>query len=139
MLIDHILLVKYRACKDQVALFDLLWPNGLAVPTDTNNAAKIATTSAHARLHIEWAICLLPKDKRETVKVEVASLRAEYEAKVAPIWEEYYAITAPIWVAVSPAEYVAKSRPLWEESRSLAAPIWEECNTKIALLILSAF
>jgi hypothetical protein len=117
------LLRKYRACDEQVAIFETEWPDGTEVtPATVARAIELG-------LNLEWGVRLLPPRVRAEYHAKVFPIRAQYAARVAPIWAEYHAKVFPIR-----AQYAARVAPIWAEYHAKVFPIREECDAKVAAI-----
>jgi hypothetical protein len=104
MRITSKLLKRKRACREQVALFEKLFPNGVEVTE--------AICVAHAdKFNFHWA----------AENLLSAPALAEYERIEAPAWAEYMRSLAAAW-----DEYGRSLAAAWDEYGRSRAAAWAE-------------
>jgi hypothetical protein len=106
MRITSKLLKRKRACREQVALFEKLFPNGVEVTE--------AICVAHAdKFNFHWAAeNLLSASAWAEYKRVKDSVQAEYQRNLDAAWAEYQRIVAP-----TGAEYERAVAASWPEYR----------------------
>lgn len=104
MLITTQLLQSNGACKNQIAIFQAIWPNGAEMTAA--NLSKAVTLG----LNVDWL----------AEKILMTSALVEYKRIRGPEWAEYERKTMPKWVDYNHARVLAWATVLGLELTNLS-------------------